>query len=175
MLNWLEPNIQSLACVTAKHQDHVRRRRSPIVSIPPWRFAECPGGHLFRMKLGCRPEIRARCPEGDVLRDGNLRALLAVVPTLMSVKEVAYHEWENRLITEGLPRNDLFFKVIQHWVTQRDNGLFGACGPTGILQHELDGVVFYTLYGHLSRESLMEKESGARSCCCRPEPCLSRR
>ena len=32
-----------------------------------------------------------------------------------------------------------------------DNNHFGDYGPTVILQHELEGTVFYSLYGHLSR------------------------
>ncbi|MDX2305043.1 MAG: peptidoglycan DD-metalloendopeptidase family protein [Microscillaceae bacterium] len=36
----------------------------------------------------------------------------------------------------------------------QDNDRFGDYGPTIILEHELDGTAFYTLYGHLSRESL---------------------
>jgi murein DD-endopeptidase MepM/ murein hydrolase activator NlpD len=32
-----------------------------------------------------------------------------------------------------------------------DNDSFGNYGPTVILQHELEGVTFYSLYGHLSR------------------------
>lgn len=32
-----------------------------------------------------------------------------------------------------------------------DNDNFGDYGPTVILQHELEGTVFYSLYGHLSR------------------------
>ena len=32
-----------------------------------------------------------------------------------------------------------------------DNDKFGDYGPTVILQHELEGTVFYSLYGHLSR------------------------
>jgi len=36
----------------------------------------------------------------------------------------------------------------------QDNDNFGDYGPTIILQHELEGVPFYTLYGHLSRASL---------------------
>lgn len=36
----------------------------------------------------------------------------------------------------------------------QDNNNFGDYGPTIILQHELEGVSFYTLYGHLSRKSL---------------------
>ena len=35
-----------------------------------------------------------------------------------------------------------------------DNDNFGDYGGTIILQHELEGVVFYTLYGHLSKDSL---------------------
>ncbi len=33
----------------------------------------------------------------------------------------------------------------------QDNAGFGDYGPTVILQHELEGDTFYTLYGHLSR------------------------
>jgi peptidoglycan LD-endopeptidase LytH len=42
----------------------------------------------------------------------------------------------------------------------QDNAHFGDYGPTIILEHELDGINFYTLYGHLSRESLVGKEIG---------------
>lgn len=44
---------------------------------------------------------------------------------------------------------------------QNNKGL-GNYGPTIILQHELDGIIFYTLYGHLSEESLYEKSEGQR-------------
>jgi len=36
----------------------------------------------------------------------------------------------------------------------QDNHHFGDYGPTIILQHMLEGIAFYTLYGHLSRMSL---------------------
>lgn len=36
----------------------------------------------------------------------------------------------------------------------KDNANFGDYGPTIILEHELDGFKLYSLYGHLSRESL---------------------
>ncbi|ASU32614.1 peptidoglycan DD-metalloendopeptidase family protein [Mucilaginibacter xinganensis] len=36
----------------------------------------------------------------------------------------------------------------------QDNNNFGDYGPTIILQHQLDDLTLYTLYGHLSRESL---------------------
>jgi murein DD-endopeptidase MepM/ murein hydrolase activator NlpD len=42
----------------------------------------------------------------------------------------------------------------------QDNALFGDYGPTVILTHEVEGVAFHTLYGHLSRESLPGKEHG---------------
>lgn len=35
-----------------------------------------------------------------------------------------------------------------------DNSAFGDYGPTIILKHEIDAIEFYTLYGHLSRNSL---------------------
>jgi len=37
----------------------------------------------------------------------------------------------------------------------QDNNNLGDYGPTIILQHELEDVTFYTLYGHLSRQSLI--------------------
>ncbi|WP_266202276.1 peptidoglycan DD-metalloendopeptidase family protein [Pontibacter kalidii] len=42
----------------------------------------------------------------------------------------------------------------------KDNDNFGDYGPTIILQHELEGVTFYTLYGHLSRTSLQGLQQG---------------
>jgi len=41
-----------------------------------------------------------------------------------------------------------------------DNNNFGDYGPTIILEHILNGQTFYTLYGHLSRESLKNLEIG---------------
>ncbi|WP_439881925.1 peptidoglycan DD-metalloendopeptidase family protein [Pontibacter sp. MBLB2868] len=42
----------------------------------------------------------------------------------------------------------------------QDNNNFGDYGPTIILEHELEGVTFYTLYGHLNRASLEGLEVG---------------
>lgn len=42
----------------------------------------------------------------------------------------------------------------------QNNTALGDYGPTIILEHEIDGVTFYTLYGHLSLESLDGKQIG---------------
>jgi murein DD-endopeptidase MepM/ murein hydrolase activator NlpD len=42
----------------------------------------------------------------------------------------------------------------------QDNYNFGDYGPTIILQHELEEVTFYTLYGHLTRASLPGLQEG---------------
>ncbi len=42
----------------------------------------------------------------------------------------------------------------------KDNNHFGDYGPTIILQHDLDGLTLYTLYGHLSRKSLQGLQIG---------------
>lgn len=42
----------------------------------------------------------------------------------------------------------------------RDNAAFGDYGPTIVLEHTLDGCRFYTLYGHLARESLIASPVG---------------
>lgn len=36
----------------------------------------------------------------------------------------------------------------------RDNAVFGDYGPTVILEHEVEGLRFHTLYGHLARRTL---------------------
>ncbi|RZK97437.1 MAG: peptidase M23 [Hymenobacter sp.] len=41
-----------------------------------------------------------------------------------------------------------------------DNDNFGDYGPTIILQHDLEGVVFFSLYGHLTRTDLAELRAG---------------
>lgn len=42
----------------------------------------------------------------------------------------------------------------------QDNRGTGDYGPTIILEHEIDGFQFFTLYGHLSRKSLSDLEPG---------------
>lgn len=42
----------------------------------------------------------------------------------------------------------------------QDNAAFGDYGPTILLEHTLQGCVFYTLYGHLARESLVASPVG---------------
>lgn len=42
----------------------------------------------------------------------------------------------------------------------QDNRTFGDYGPTIILEHNLKGITFYTLYGHLDRECLFVLEKG---------------
>ncbi len=44
----------------------------------------------------------------------------------------------------------------------RDNAGYGDYGPTIILQHELERITFYTLYGHLSRTSLSDLYKGKK-------------
>ena len=41
-----------------------------------------------------------------------------------------------------------------------DNDNFGDYGPTVILQHELEGTIFYSLYGHLSRAEFRQLRAG---------------
>jgi murein DD-endopeptidase MepM/ murein hydrolase activator NlpD len=44
----------------------------------------------------------------------------------------------------------------------RDNHAFGDYGPTVVLEHQVNGTRFYTLYGHLSQETLAHTQRGAR-------------
>jgi len=40
------------------------------------------------------------------------------------------------------------------------NDTYGDYGATLILQHEIDGMLFHTLYGHLSLKSIQDKQEG---------------
>jgi len=42
----------------------------------------------------------------------------------------------------------------------QDNDALGDYGPTIILEHEIEGLKFHTLYGHLSLDSLEDKKVG---------------
>ncbi|WP_333878889.1 peptidoglycan DD-metalloendopeptidase family protein [Flavobacterium sp.] len=42
----------------------------------------------------------------------------------------------------------------------QNNAALGDYGPTIILQHEIEGHLFHTLYGHLSLDSLKDKKTG---------------
>ncbi len=44
----------------------------------------------------------------------------------------------------------------------QNNTALGDYGPTIILEHKLENVTFYTLYGHLSLESLNDKKAGTK-------------
>jgi len=44
----------------------------------------------------------------------------------------------------------------------KDNNVFGDYGPTIIVEYILDNVKFYTLFGHLSRESLVGMYEGKK-------------
>jgi murein DD-endopeptidase MepM/ murein hydrolase activator NlpD len=44
----------------------------------------------------------------------------------------------------------------------QDNNHFGDYGPTIILEHDLDGLTLYSLYGHLSRENLVGLSVGQK-------------
>jgi len=44
----------------------------------------------------------------------------------------------------------------------RENTNFGDYGPTIIIEHQIQGAIFYTLFGHLSRESLEGKTVGQK-------------
>ncbi|HUP91177.1 MAG TPA: peptidoglycan DD-metalloendopeptidase family protein [Solimonas sp.] len=43
-----------------------------------------------------------------------------------------------------------------------DNATFGDYGPTVVLAHEIEGLSFHTLHGHLTRRSLAGLEAGQR-------------
>ena len=47
-----------------------------------------------------------------------------------------------------------------HSFNNNDN--FGDYGPTILLEHQFDNIKFYTLYGHLSLESLENKKVGSQ-------------
>ena len=60
-----------------------------------------------------------------------------------------------------VPAGTLIYAPINSWIHSfRDNNKFGDYGATIVLEHHLNDVTFYTLYGHLSRSSLKGLEEG---------------
>jgi len=60
-----------------------------------------------------------------------------------------------------VPAGTIIYAPINSWVHSfRDNTKFGDYGATVVLEHHLNEVTFYTLYGHLSRSSLKGMEEG---------------
>ncbi len=60
-------------------------------------------------------------------------------------------------VKEGTPIYSPLPGVIHSF---KNNENFGDYGPTLILEHLIEGETFYTLYGHLSLESISDKEIG---------------
>ncbi|VVB74350.1 Peptidase family M23 [Candidatus Tiddalikarchaeum anstoanum] len=66
---------------------------------------------------------------------------------------------ERRTIHLGIdlfmpPNTDIYAPLDAEVHSFKDNNNPGDYGPTIILTHKINNVIFYTLYGHLSRESL---------------------
>jgi murein DD-endopeptidase MepM/ murein hydrolase activator NlpD len=62
----------------------------------------------------------------------------------------------------GLKKTPLFLLLYQGTIHSfADNEGFGNYGPTLILEHDIEGQVFYTLYGHLSRKNIANWKKGA--------------
>lgn len=57
---------------------------------------------------------------------------------------------------------DVFSPLDSRIHSLQNNAHHGDYGPTIILEHQLDGMTFFTLYGHLSLESLMGLNPGDR-------------
>lgn len=62
-------------------------------------------------------------------------------------------------IKAGTP---VFSPLEGHIHSFKNNTNYGDYGPCIILEHHLNGFKFYTLYGHLSLESLIDKEVGTK-------------
>ncbi|APG60139.1 peptidoglycan DD-metalloendopeptidase family protein [Christiangramia salexigens] len=85
--------------------------------------------------------------------------------TLYNRSELFNNEESNRNIHIGL---DIWVPALSDIISPldgkihsfRDNDNFGDYGPTIILEHNYEEKTFYTLYGHLSRESLNGLKAG---------------
>lgn len=61
----------------------------------------------------------------------------------------------------GAPSGTALFCPLDAYVHSiKNNEQVGDYGPTVILRHQLDDLIFYTLYGHLSKESLISLNEG---------------
>lgn len=90
-----------------------------------------------------RGRVYSKSPDFD-LEDGTSRSIHLGVDIWAPVKTPIY-----------APREGIVHSFA-------DNSSYGNYGPTIILEHVINTVTFYTLYGHLSKESLIGLKKGQR-------------
>lgn len=75
------------------------------------------------------------------------------------VEQRSIHLGIDLFVAEGTPVHAPLAGAVHSFA---DNDRLGDYGPTVILEHRLDGIRFFTLYGHLARPSLEPLEPGAQ-------------
>ena len=99
----------------------------------------------------------AKAAYGGYLEHRNLYQRSTVFKDV-NIEERNIHIGLDLWIKAGTPVLAAFEGTIHSF---QNNTALGDYGPAIILEHEIDGLRFYTLYGHLSLESLDGKTEGA--------------
>lgn len=91
---------------------------------------------------------------------GEDRALYAMSAVFRQPEETrTLHLGIDLWLEAGTPVHAVLDGVVH---STADNAAFGDYGPTLILEHEAGGARFWTLYGHLARETLTHTRPGQR-------------
>jgi murein DD-endopeptidase MepM/ murein hydrolase activator NlpD len=107
-------------------------------------------GMDFADPLICGEYIQSKLDNYRILGIGKYNEDRIIYRQSLSVSR-SVHLGMDLFVAPGTP---VFAPLTGRVHSFQDNNAKGDYGPTIILEHHLEGKTFYTLYGHLSRESL---------------------
>lgn len=142
----------------------------PVVDLPQ-------GSHLVWVDLaGTNPELAQLDVVDASATDDYIQKTIAkhsavgaiggyMENRLLYLRSKVFAGAEHRTLHLGidiwLPAGAPIFALLEGKIHSfADNANFGDYGPTIILEHNFQGMTFYTLYGHLSRASLLPLTEG---------------
>ena len=160
----------------ATHWQHVlpllQSAAKPVVKLPPtqqlsWIDLSAGNKELAKLDVVNTAAIDAYIMQ-ELEKQGTAGAIGGYLENrLLYLRSDVFAGEEHRTLHLGvdiwLPAGAPIYAVLPGKVHSfADNANFGDYGPTIILEHYLEGVQFYSLYGHLSRESLAALKEGQK-------------
>ena len=170
VLDMLRAKSQQLSSLLSK----TNLKKAPLFDSPLWE------GAVLRIDLSAKNQhLQALDAQNAVQLEQYIWGLMDSAGARLALggyaESRAWYKRSENFVAEGEIRSEHL--GIDYWVPAesalfcpldgvvhsfRDNVGAGDYGPTIILRHELQGLEFFSLYGHLNRESLDGKFEGQR-------------
>jgi peptidoglycan LD-endopeptidase LytH len=112
---------------------------------------------LIKHSKAVRQKTGADLVIGRYLEDRNIYKRGAAHYQNSEQEARSVHLGQDLMVPSGTP---IYAPIAGKIHSFKDNNMPADYGPTIILEHHLDGITFYTLYGHLSRHALKDLHVG---------------